>query len=138
MIQIETKVKVPVAKAWLTWTEAKHIMNWNFATTDWHCPAVNNPLEVGATFTMTMAAKDGSFSFDFGGVYTDIILHKKIAYTLGDDRKVEVTFIAEGDITKVIEVFEPESENPVEMQKAGWQMILDRYKSYTEEKLKTL
>lgn len=131
-IQIETIVKVPVAKAWSTWTEAHHIMNWNFATTDWHCPAVKNPLEVGATFTMTMAAKDGSMSFDFEGVYTDILLHKKIAYTLEDDRKVEITFFADGDYTKIIEVFEPESENPAEFQRAGWSMILDNYKKYTE------
>ena len=79
-----------------------------------------------------MAAKDGSFGFDFGGVYDEVVLHQKIAYTLGDNRKVDITFSSNGNETEVVESFEAETENSVELQRGGWQAILDNFKKYVE------
>lgn len=131
-ITIQTIVNAPVEKVWTYWNEPAHIMNWAFASDDWHAPKAENDLRVDGKFSTTMAAKDGSFSFDFGGVYTRVDTHKTIEYTIGDGRKVQVNFVAEGNQTKVIETFEIENENPEEIQRAGWQAILDNFKTYTE------
>jgi uncharacterized protein YndB with AHSA1/START domain len=131
-ISVETTVKAPVEKVWASWSEPQHITKWCQASDDWHAPAATNDLKVGGNFSTTMAAKDGSFSFDFGGVYTAVEKNKLIAYTIGDGRKVKVIFQAQGNETKVIETFEAESENPIEMQRGGWQAILDNFKKYTE------
>jgi uncharacterized protein YndB with AHSA1/START domain len=79
-----------------------------------------------------MAAKDGSMEFDFAGVYDEVVTHQKIAYTMSDGRRVEITFSSNGDETKVVEKFEAEAENPIEMQQGGWQAILDNFKKYVE------
>lgn len=131
-ITIEADINASLEKVWDFWNTPKHIMNWNAASPDWHCPKSENDLRVGGTFSATMAAKDGSFSFDFGGTYDLVKLHEKIAYTLGDGRKVEIHFSKKGNGTHVKETFDPESENPLEMQKGGWQAILNNFKSYTE------
>jgi uncharacterized protein YndB with AHSA1/START domain len=133
MITIESTVKSPVEKVWNYWTSPDHITKWNTASDDWHSPFAQNDLRVGGSFLARMEAKDGSFGFDFGGVYDEVETHKRIAYTMGDGRKVEVDFVAEGNHTKVVETFEAETENSVEMQKSGWQMILDNFKKYTEQ-----
>lgn len=132
-ITIETDIQAPVEKVWKYWTQPEHIVNWSYASEDWHTPAAENDLREGGKFKSTMAAKDGSMSFDFGGVYTRVNEHKVIEYTLDDNRTVAVTFSSEGNTTKVVETFEAESENPVEFQKSGWQAILDNFKKYTEE-----
>lgn len=131
-IRVETTVNAPVSKVWQYWNEPQHIMNWAQASDDWHAPAASNDLRVGGQFSTTMAAKDGSFSFDFGGVYTTVEENKTIAYTLGDGRKVKVDFTAEGGKTHVVEIFEAEDTHSVEMQQAGWQAILDNFRKYTE------
>lgn len=131
-ITVQATINAPVEKVWTYWNEPKHIMGWAFASDDWHAPKAKNDLRVDGTFSTTMAAKDGSFSFDFEGVYTKVDNHKTIAYTLGDGRKVHVSFVPEGNQTRVIEKFEPEGENPEEMQRGGWQAILDNFKKYTE------
>ena len=59
--------------------------------------------------------------------------HEEISYTMGDGRKVDITFIDQGNETKVIEIFDAESTNPIEIQQAGWQAIMDNFKRYTEE-----
>lgn len=133
-ITIEATVNAPVEKVWNSWNEPAHIMNWAFASPDWHAPKAENDLRVGGKFVTTMAAKDGSFSFDFGGEYTTVDHHKAIAYTLEDGRKVSVAFATAGNQTKIVQTFDPESENPVDMQRAGWQAILDNFKKYTETK----
>ena len=107
-------------------------MEWNHASDDWHCPAATNDLTVGGTFSSTMSANDGSVSFDFEGTYTDIVEHERIEYSLADDRHISVTFEEEGDTIRVTEVFDAEGENPVEMQQAGWQAILDNFRDYSE------
>lgn len=131
-LTVETVVNAPVEKVWNYWSDPKHIVNWCFAIDTWHAPAATNDLRVGGTFSTTMAAKDGSFSFDFGGVYDEVIEHKLIEYTLGDGRKVKITFDGKGNETKVVETFDAEDQNPLEMQQGGWQAILDNFKKYTE------
>lgn len=132
MITVSALVNAPAQQVWDSWTSPAHIVNWCFANDDWHCPAATNDLKVGGSFSSTMAAKDGSFSFDFGGVYDEVITHKRIAYTLEDGRKVEINFNETDGKTFVEEKFDPESENPEDMQQAGWQAILNNFKKYTE------
>lgn len=132
MITVEATVNAPVAKVWVYWSEPKHITQWCQASPDWHAPKADNDLRTGGTFSTTMAAKDGSMSFDFGGVYDQIIEHERIAYTMGDGRTVDIAFTDNGNETHIRETFEMESMNPEEMQRGGWQAILDSFKNYTE------
>jgi len=131
-ITVEATINAPVEKVWNYWTEPKHITQWCQASDDWHAPFAENDVQVNGTFKTTMAAKDGSFSFDFGGVYTNVEKNKLMEYTMGDGRKVKVIFEGEGNATKVIETFEPESQNSREMQQGGWQAILNNFKKHTE------
>ena len=131
-ITVETNVNAPVEKVWETWTDPSHIMEWNSAIDTWHTPRAENDLRVGGKFSARMEAKDGSIGFDFGGTYDEVVHHKRIAYTMSDGRKVEVDFQPNGSQTKVIETFDAETENSVELQRDGWQAILDNFKKYTE------
>jgi len=131
-ITIETTVDAPVEKVWERWTRPEHITRWNAASDDWHTPTATNDLRPGGTFTSRMEARDGSMGFDFGGTYDDVDHHRHISYTMGDGRRVSVTFDSHGDKTKVVETFDAETENSLEMQRAGWQAILDNFKKYTE------
>jgi len=132
-ITVESTVNAPAKKVWDYFTEAKHVMEWNHASDDWHSPSGESDLRVGGKFSFRMEAKDGSFGFDFGGVYDEVKRDQLLAYTLGDGRKVNITFTPVGNKTKVVEIFEPESTNPIEMQKGGWQAILDNFKKYVEQ-----
>ncbi|WP_144548273.1 SRPBCC family protein [Bacillus sp. X1(2014)] len=132
-ITVQSTVHAPVAKVWEYWTEPKHITQWNNASDDWHTPVAENDLKVGGKFLTRMEAKDGSFGFDFGGIYDEVKVNEVISYTMGDGRKVAVTFKGQGNETEVIETFDAETTNPIEMQKAGWQAILDNFKKYTEQ-----
>ena len=132
VITVETEVNATIEKVWNYWTLAEHITKWNQASDDWHCPAAENELRPGGKFSYTMAAKDGSFSFDFWGVYTEIVKHKKISIILGDDRKMEVLFEEKEGITSVQESFEAENTNSLELQRGGWQAILDNFKKHTD------
>ena len=132
-ITVQTTVNAPIAKTWDYFTNPKHITQWCFASPDWHAPHAENDPRTGGKFKTTMAAKDGSFGFDFEGVYSKVEDQKLIAYAIGDGREVQITFEANGDTTTVTETFDPEGQNPVEMQRGGWQAILDNFKKYTEE-----
>ncbi|MEO7311764.1 MAG: SRPBCC family protein [Chitinophagaceae bacterium] len=132
VITVATTVNAPVAKVWDYWTKPEHIMKWNSASDDWHTPKAANDLRPGGSFSARMEAKDGSFGFDFGGIYDVVTEHEYITYTLGDTRRVEITFSTEGDATEVVESFEAEGSNPIEMQQFGWQSIMDNFKKYTE------
>ena len=131
-IMVENTINVPVDKVWKFWTTPEHIVKWNYASDDWHTPHAENDLRKGGKFLSRMEAKDGSFGFDFWGTYDDVITNKLIAYTIGDDRKVRVTFAGDGTKTKVVTTFEAETTNPIEIQRGGWQAILDNFKKYTE------
>ncbi|HMJ71165.1 MAG TPA: SRPBCC family protein [Cyclobacteriaceae bacterium] len=132
VITIGATVNAPVEKVWQYWGEPQHITQWAFASEDWHVPHAENDLRTNGKFSTTMAAKDGSFSFEFGGIYTNVEAKKLAEYELGDGRKVKVSFSGSGNETKVTQSFEAEGENPLEMQRAGWQAILNNMKSYTE------
>jgi uncharacterized protein YndB with AHSA1/START domain len=133
LITVQVTVHTPIAKVWEYWTKEEHITNWNFAVSDWHCPAATNDLIIGGEFHYTMAAKDNSFSFDYWGTYQKIEFEKQLEFILGDGRKVMVHFESTEHGTVVTEQFEPEQQNPVERQQAGWQMILDNFKNYVEQ-----
>ncbi|GEO11663.1 SRPBCC family protein [Segetibacter aerophilus] len=131
-ITVEATVKAPVEKVWSFWSEPQHIKKWNNASDDWHTPQAENDLRVGGKFSARMEAKDGSFGFDFGGVYNEVKENEYIEYTIGDGRKVQVSFVPNGNETKVVETFEAESTHSIELQRGGWQAILDNFKKYTE------
>ena len=131
-ITVEATINAPVEKVWKLWSTPEHIINWNSASPDWHTPWSENDLRVGGKFASRMEAKDGSFGFEFGGEYSKVEENKAIEYFMSDGRRVEVLFTTEGDATKVTETFDAETENPVEMQRGGWQAILDNFKKYTE------
>jgi uncharacterized protein YndB with AHSA1/START domain len=131
-ITVSTTVNAPVEKVWNYWTAPEHITKWCQASDDWHAPFAENDLREGGKFLTTMAAKDGSFSFDFGGVYTKVDEQRTIEYTMSDGRKVSVEFTGNGNSTEIVETFDPEDTNSLEMQKSGWQAILDNFGKYTE------
>jgi uncharacterized protein YndB with AHSA1/START domain len=131
-ITVETTVNAPVDKVWTIWNEPKHITQWCSPSPDWHTPKSTNDLRVGGKLVSTMAARDGSMSFEFQGTYTKIEKNKVIEYDIADGRKVKIVFTSEGNKTKVAETFDVEDQNPVEMQRGGWQAILDNFKKYTE------
>lgn len=131
-ITVETTVKSDINKIWNTWTQPKHIKKWNSPSDDWHTPKTENDLRKDGRFNSRMEAKDGSFGFDYPGIYDEVVPNQKIKYTIDDGRKVEITFEQHNDRVLVTEVFEPESQNSVDMQQQGWQAILDNFKTYVE------
>lgn len=132
MITVQTKLKAPIEKVWELWISPEHITQWNHASADWHTPYAENDLKVGGKFKYTMAAKDGSMQFDFGGTYTEIVNHSLIAYTIDDGRKVKITFESQENGVVIIEKFDPETENSEALQQQGWQAILDNFKKHVE------
>ena len=131
-ITVDTVVNEPVEKVWEYWTAPQHIVKWNNASDDWHTTTAENDLRAGGKFSARMEAKDGSFGFDFWGIYDEVKTNELIAYTMDDGRKATIIFNSDGNITNVTETFEAENENPVEMQRGGWQAILDNFKNYVE------
>lgn len=132
LITVETIINAPVETVWDKWTNPDDIVKWNNASDDWHTTRAENDLKVGGKFISRMEAKEGGMGFDFSGIYDTIKRNELIEYTADDNRKVKVHFSNEDDKTKIIEVFEAENENPIEMQQSGWQSILDNFKKYTE------
>lgn len=131
-VTVTAKIGTSIDKVWECWTNPRHIIHWNNASADWHTPHAENDLRTGGRFLSRMEAKDGSMGFDFSGVYDEVVIHKKITYTMDDGRKVTVTFNADGNNTDVVETFDAEQVNPVELQQQGWQSILNNFKSYAE------
>ncbi|MFA6440209.1 MAG: SRPBCC family protein [Bacteriovoracaceae bacterium] len=135
MITIETTVNASIEKVWKMWNAPEHITKWATGSPDWHTPYAENDLRVGGKFLSRMSAKDGSASFDFIGMYDDVQTHKIIAYTMEDGRTAKIVFIASGKNVKIVETFEAETENTLELQRTGWQMILDNFKKHVETTL---
>lgn len=133
MITVETNVNTDIQTVWDSWTSPAHIKNWYHASPDWHVLNAENDLSVPGHFKTVMAAKDGSFQFDFEGEYTNIVQHEFIEYQLIDGRKVSIQFSPEEDSIHIIETFDPENTNSQELQRAGWQAIFDNFKMYTEQ-----
>lgn len=134
-ITIETLIAADAKKVWNCLTDPMHIVHWNFASDDWHCPHAANDLRVGGVYKARMEAKDGSFGFDFEAVYDEVTPGKTYTYTLGDGRKATTTLEDLGNRTRVTVSFDAETMNPVEMQKQGWQAILDNCRKYAESVL---
>lgn len=132
IITIEIIVNAPIEIVWKFWTDPEYIKKWTFASEDWCSPKATNDLKVGGKFNTRMEAKDGSFGFDFEGTYSEVVINKKIAYIIIDGRTVDIQFIADGNQTKIIEAFEAENENNLELQKNGWQAILGNFKKLVE------
>ena len=132
VITVESIINAPVQKVWEYWSKPEHITKWNAASDDWHSPRAENDLRTGGRFLSRMEAKDGSFGFDFGGEYTNVKENELIEYVMDDGRKVKVIFADLGNATKVVESFEAEGTHSEEMQRGGWQAILDNFKKYTE------
>jgi uncharacterized protein YndB with AHSA1/START domain len=132
VITVSAKVNAPVQKVWDYWTKPEHITKWNAASPDWHTPRATNDLRTGGQFSCRMEARDGSMGFDFGGTYTEVRDQSYIEYNMGDGRNVKVNFTPSNGSTEVVESFEAEQTNSIEMQKTGWQAILDNFKNYTE------
>lgn len=132
MITVTTNINAPIEKVWAYWNEPEHIKNWYFASDDWHAPKAENDLRVGGKFLTRMEAKDGSFGFDFNGVYDAIETNNLIEYKIEGGRKVKVEFASNAGTTIVSEAFEPENENTLELQQGGWQAILNNFKKYVE------
>lgn len=131
-VTVDSIINAPVDKVWKFWNLPEHITKWCSPSEDWHAPRAENDLTVGGKFSTRMEAKDGSFGFDFGGVYDEVKTNELIEYTMSDGRKVIIQFTANGNETKVVETFDAENEHPVDFQKSGWQAILDNFKKYTE------
>ena len=131
-IEIEATIKADANKVWEYWNRPEHVTQWNFASPDWQCPSAESDLRPGGKFKSRMEAKDGSFGFDFEGTYDDVVAQKKVSYTMPDGRKVVTTFEKTGDGTRIKTLFDPETENPIEMQKDGWAAILNNFKNYAE------
>ena len=131
-LTISVAIKAPIEKVWDKMNNPEDIEQWNTASEDWHCPKAENNLTIGGSLKSTMAAKDGSFSFEFEGIYDEIIPNKLIRYHLGDQRSVEIRFEEIGNEVIVTETFDAESQNPIEMQQQGWQAILNNFKKHVE------
>ena len=132
VITVEADVKAPVAKVWECWTDTDAITKWNAASPDWHCPKADHELKPGGKFNYRMEAKDGSFGFDLTGVFTVVSPYEYLETTFDDGRKVKTTFTAKGSETHISEAFEAEETHSIEMQRGGWQAILDNFKKYVE------
>ena len=131
-ITVEAIVSAPIETVWSCWTEPEHITKWCHASDDWEAPYAENDVQEGGRFKTTMSAKDKSVSFDFTGAYTAVELHKHLAYAIDDGRKVTIDFAETPEGVRVTETFDMENENSEEMQRGGWQAILDNFKAYTE------
>lgn len=132
-LTVTATIKAPSSRVWQAYNDPQAIQQWNQASPDWHCPASQNDVSVGGRFKHTMAARDGSFSFDFSGIYTDVEPEKRLAYSMDDGRAVVVHFIqSTPDTTRIVIEFEAENEHSLEQQQQGWQAILDNFKKYVE------
>jgi uncharacterized protein YndB with AHSA1/START domain len=132
-VTVSATINAPGTSVWEKWTAPEHIIHWNFAGDDWHCPSAENDLRVGGKYNARMEAKDGSFGFDFITIYDQVVVLEKIAYTMEDGRKAITLFESVENETIVTTVFDAENENPAEMQQQGWQMILNNFKKYAEK-----
>ena len=129
-ITITAYVEAAPDEAFAAYTSPEAIKAWNQASPDWHCPAAAVDLRVEGRHVARMEARDGSFGFDFGGTYEEVEPPRRLTLRLDDGRRTSTTFVAEGNGTRVTTIFDPETTNPVDMQRAGWQAILDSYAAY--------
>jgi uncharacterized protein YndB with AHSA1/START domain len=130
-ITVETLIHAPVAKVWNAYTTPEDIVQWNAASDDWHTTKSTVDLREGGGFSSRMEAKDGSFGFDFAGTYTKVVTKQFIEYVFGD-RTGTVEFIEGANGVTVRVTFDAETENPVDLQRDGWQSILNKFTQHVE------
>lgn len=130
-IQVRTSVMADKQKVWDYYTSPEHITQWNFADPSWHCPSASNDMKIGGRYVARMEARDGSFGFDFEAIYTEINNLESFIYQFGE-RFAKIEFNDMNNQTEVIITFDPETENSIELQKNGWQAILNNFKIHTE------
>jgi uncharacterized protein YndB with AHSA1/START domain len=130
-IIVQATINADAKKVWDYYTKPIHIINWNFADPSWHCPSASNDMRIGGTYKARMEAKDGSFGFDFEAIYTQITEGENFSYEFGG-RMATIEFYELGEKTELVVSFDPEEENSIELQKGGWQSILNNFKNYTE------
>lgn len=135
-ITIQTNIASEVSNVWKMYTSAEHVTGWNFADPSWHCPSASVDLKKGGLYKARMEAKDGSFGFDFEAVIDEVNEPHYLSYTLTDNRTVKIDLKETNKSTEVVVRFEAENENPIEMQRDGWQSILNQFKTYVEGKTK--
>ena len=131
-ITVEISVRAHIETVWKLWTSPKDIVNWNFAAEEWCCPKAENDLRTGGHFNYRMESRDGQYGFDFHGIYEEVIEKEKIAYVLGDGRKVTIVFTPDGENAVITEHFDAENVHSIEQQQFGWQCILNNFKKYAE------
>ena len=131
-ITVSAIINAPLQKVWDSYTNPRHIVHWNFASTDWCCPWATNDLQVGGKYCARMEAKDGSFGFEFEAIYSEIISENKITY-VGDGREITTLFEVKSNSTQLTTILDAETENPIELQQEGWQAILNNFKKYVEQ-----
>lgn len=131
-ITVETTVAAPVEKVWSAYTTPDDITQWNFANDDWCCPRADVDLRPGGKQIVRMEAKDGSMGFDFEGNYDEIEPHRVLTLVLDDGRKSRTTFAENSGKTHVSITFDAEAQNPIEMQRDGWQAILNNFQAHVE------
>jgi uncharacterized protein YndB with AHSA1/START domain len=132
-ITVETAINASINRVWDAYTTPDDIIQWNAASDDWHTTAATVDLREGGDFSSRMEAKDGSMGFDFAGTYTRIVPFAVIEYDFGD-RHTRVEFIDDVGSVTVKVTFDPEDQHPQDMQRAGWQAILDNFKRHVEAK----
>ena len=131
-VRVEAVIDRKRDDVWMLWNAPEHITQWNFASDDWCCPRAENDLRVGGRLCNRMEAKDGSYGFDFEAIYDEVESESRLAYTMMDGRQAETRFEDLGDSTRVTTLFDAEASNPVDLQQAGWQAILNNFKKYVE------
>lgn len=131
-IEIKAYINASLGKVWLAYTQPNHIVNWNFANKEWCCPYAENQLEIGGRYKARMEAKDGSFGFDFEGVYSEVDMESRLHFVMPDQRHVIIDFSAGEDNTLVKIAFDAETSNSIKLQRDGWQSILNNFKNYVE------
>ncbi len=131
-ITVSVLVHAGPERAWHAFTTPADVMAWNQASTDWHCPSAHNELREGGSFSYRMEARDGSGGFDFAGTFLELTPPARLRYALGPDREVLVEFAPEGSTIRVSQSFTPEDTHSQEQQRAGWQSILENFKSHVE------
>ena len=138
LITVKARIKLPLEKVWQYWSAPEHVVKWNHASDDWHTPRAENDLREDGRFLFRMEAKDGSRGFDFSGRYTRVKEYQQIDFTMDDNRTVAISFSEQSDSTEIVETFEAEATNPPEMQRQGWQAILNNFKKYSESMYESL
>jgi uncharacterized protein YndB with AHSA1/START domain len=137
-ITINTVINAPIEKVWECWTKPEHITKWAFASDDWEAPHAENDVRTGGAFKTRMQEKGTTNGFDFNGIYTNVEEFRTIEYDMEKgpqeekNRHVKAVFETTPEGVKVTQTFDPENENPEEMQRSGWQSILNNFKKYVE------